>query len=225
MKKVVLLLGLCFTYSPLLAFTDGPAQVQRHAQFLEYLKRWNEQFKFHQKQIESAKEQLKSLTGVRDIETVLSEIKRVKGGFESLIDEVSNVDNLLDQGFGSLDPKTRRIFQRHGIGQSCPKRDDRLKRLCEGRLVFEIGNMTEQDKILKETQQLIEKLNILAEGSKKAKDTKEALDYANQINATLAMLQAQDMRNNFRRQNEERIEKLARKIEVEIDFKKLTGNK
>lgn len=167
-------------------------------QTAETLKQWKDQ-------IALAKSELAAITGIRNISDALEELQNVKKNFEELKDEMTNISDILDKGFDNLNPETKQVFEKHGIGKSCTHKDDGFKQLCEGEIMYKIGNTTKQVKMVKDVQQTVRKLTQLAEEAKVAPDSKAALDYNNQIQATIGILQALEIQNNLRLQNEKRM--------------------
>lgn len=206
------------------AFTDHPAFIQREHKFAEDVRQWVDEMKQYQEQIRLAKQKLKSVTGVRNIDTVVAELNDLVGGFDRLKSNFTNTDAILDQGFAALDKKTRDIFRKRGIGNVCKvQKRIEYRKLCEAKIALEIGNISEQEKMIEELSKATKKLQKLSEQAKKSKDLKESTDINNQIEALVGSFQLLNMQYRMKEEQRERNRQLVEQKEAEIVHKTAAG--
>lgn len=207
------------------AFTDGPAFAQREKKFVEDVRQWVDEMKQYQEQIRLAKQKLKSVTGMRNIDTVVSELSDLAGGFDRLKSEFTDTEAILDRGFAALDKKTREIFRRREIGNSCKaQKTIEYRKLCEAKIVLEIGNISEQEEMIDKLSKATKKLKKLSEQAKKARDLKESTDINNQISALVGSFQLLNMQWRMKEEQRVRNKQLIEQKNAEIVHKLAAGN-
>lgn len=164
-------------------------------QFTQELEQWSSTVEHYKSQLEAYKKQLATATGVRDIQSFMSNAKNLKSDLADLRKNGVSLDDLLTNSGGSYSSQLDSLYSKYkGLSnRDCDSTvnttqtyQDTCKQIVLNQAVA-IENTTEvQDKI----SETLSDISELSERMELSEDSKESQDLANSISAKSVQLNA-----------------------------------
>lgn len=163
------------------------------AEWIKEAKRWVDTTKHYTSQLNAYAEELATKTGIRDITSVLEDVREIYGSGMELYDTVNslNKNDLKDIGKNKLNTIAKDLMIETLGANPCEKVSKDLVAICEEdnmanfkETIFFANAGESINEATKNIEKLIKKLE-------KSKDIKESADINNAINSQIALIETQ----------------------------------
>ncbi len=186
--------------------------------------RWTESVVQFNQDYQNQTQQLAAMTGVRDITGALSSIKTELSNVSDLQKWLTNTDTILTHGTDVLSSGLKSTFNRYGLTNVCNNLNEAQRKNCEGEIIITVVKEVQTEKDLASIQGRLNTINSLAQQMKTAKTAKESLDFSNQLQAQIALLNADKIALDIARNTESLAKEKAEKKRLEESEKILNNH-
>ena len=190
--KIILSLSIsCLMAVPAFALTvhDPQAYAQAIKQLNETaahygkeIAHWQEQINYFKAQGGLLKEQLASLTGLRELNDIDGELSSLIQDLKGINKHRDTLNFLLRSSNGQDSGYTQEILAKYRMFDVCKnKGNQKLDNICKEQILNKAGTIEAGDEIRKQTERKIIEASKIAAKVKNTKDVKESQDLANAI--------------------------------------------
>lgn len=174
---------------------DGIQNTESINQFVQKLQQWSDTVTHYQNELDAYKKQLATATGVRNIQSFLSDAKNLKNDLDNLRKNGVSLDDLLTNSGGSYSSQLDSLYSKY---KSLSTRDcdssvntsqlyqDTCKQIVLNQAVAVENTSEVQDKI----SDTLSDISTLSSRMELSEDSKESQDLANAISAKSVQLNA-----------------------------------
>ncbi len=187
---------------------DGAAIANQISTWKIEAERWVKTVEEYKKAYQAQLDQIATQTGARDILGFVQEAQKHYDKVKDLKQFIDNPNLLLTYGKDALTSELKAIYDRYGMTDICKHKDEKERKLCEGNIILTATTEAQNKRDMDILDDRIQSINKIADRMAKAKDTKEAQDLSNAMQAQIALLQADSIRRDIQSKQTEQQQRL-----------------
>lgn len=180
--------------------------------------RWQKEIAQYKQDFENQQNQLlqqtgilSTLQGIRDVEGFINDVTNELKDVTNLDKWISQSDYILKNGYDVLGSDLKKIFDSYQLDNLCKSLVSSQKKMCEGNIVLDVIKEVETKRDLEKYEKRLNTIETIAKQMKTAEDSKEAQDLSNAMQTQIALLQADKVKLDIARNNEELAKSKAQK--------------